>query len=68
MTQTWNRKIIPQSLEAHGLFIAVEHEGLSWNRHEYIQARVKRQGGASANVTKKRQQQQSAGAKMGLPT
>eukprot|EP00959_Pyramimonas_sp_CCMP1952_P393584 8246864-Pyramimonas_sp.AAC.1 len=53
MAQTWKRKISPQSLEAHGIFITVDHEEtLSWNRHEYRQARIKRQGGASANVTK----------------
>eukprot|EP00959_Pyramimonas_sp_CCMP1952_P296160 6194946-Pyramimonas_sp.AAC.1 len=53
MTQTWKRRIIPQSLEAHGLWIIVDEEApLSWNRHEYMEARTKRQGGASASVAK----------------
>eukprot|EP00959_Pyramimonas_sp_CCMP1952_P144669 3027806-Pyramimonas_sp.AAC.1 len=44
--QTWERRIIPQSLEAHGIWIIVDEEAiLSWNRREYMEARIKRQGG-----------------------
>eukprot|EP00959_Pyramimonas_sp_CCMP1952_P055125 1152435-Pyramimonas_sp.AAC.1 len=50
MTQTWKRIIIPQSLEAHGIYITVDQEAVrSWSRHEYMEARIKRQGRASAN-------------------
>eukprot|EP00959_Pyramimonas_sp_CCMP1952_P194628 4070066-Pyramimonas_sp.AAC.1 len=53
MTQTWKYKTIPQSLEAHGIWIIVEDEGsLSWDRHVYMDARIRRQGRASANVAK----------------
>eukprot|EP00959_Pyramimonas_sp_CCMP1952_P406022 8509274-Pyramimonas_sp.AAC.1 len=53
MAQTWNRKIIPQSLEANGLELHVnDPHDLPNTRAEWIGPRTRRQQKASAIVIK----------------